>query len=348
MVRTGVPCPYCGVSQQAFARHLRRRHANEARVRKILKKYKDVETLAVKFAYRRQAFKVLAYEGKAKHNERILARPSSSILELAPARKSRVGVTRFHLQCPNCRSLFWRLGRHKCPVKNQRTVDVGEIHNRARYIAVEKQIRPTVKVSQTLIKSLAQIHDGPIKSAIYGDALLLQWADFEVQKHIPNVDSSSTEDEDETPEVRAARRRRRRRIQKSITYKMRNESRRSMICKQLRLLAQYIIRNKKKYSPDLTLVDTFRKDYIGYTSRAVRRLTCEFMNVEQAKKLCTWLSKCFKLNTITTSGGHLTRCVLSVLLEATHEFAVDNQPATIVSRGALNAQISIITLTNRD
>ncbi len=55
-----------------------------------------------------------------------------------------------------------------------------------------------VKVSQTLIKILAQICDGPIKSAIYKDALLLQWVDFEVQKHIPNVDSSSMVDEEET------------------------------------------------------------------------------------------------------------------------------------------------------
>ncbi len=56
----------------------------------------------------------------------------------------------------------------------------------------------------------------------------------------------------------------------------------------------------------------------------------------------TWLSKCLKLDTITTSGGHLTCCVLSVLLETMHEFAIDHHHGTIASRGAINAQISIV------
>ncbi len=49
--------------------------------------------------------------------------------------------------------------------------------------------------------------------------------------------------------------------------------------------------------PNLTLIDTFRKDYVDYTSRAIKCITADYMNVEQAKKLCMWLSKYFKFET---------------------------------------------------
>ncbi len=63
-----------------------------------------------------------------------------------------------------------------------------------------------------------------------------------------------------------------------------------MLCKQLRLLARYVLRYRQKYKSDtLTLMDTFRADYINYASRAVRNLTADFMKVEQARKICTWL-----------------------------------------------------------
>ncbi len=295
--RASIPCPYCGELQQAFARHLRRRHADEEEVKYIAEKSASYEeNPRKKSAFRKRLFRVLAYEGRAAFNKRVLKEPGQTIADLVPAKRSKKGVTRFHLECPNCHGLFRRLTRHKCP-KKKGIIDISDLRRQARCLAVEKMITPSVQISSLLINVLAQIRDGPIKRAIFEDALMLRWADFEVRKHIPDADPSSSEDEEESAQARKARHRRRRHILKSVTYKLRNESRRAIIIKQLRLLSRYVLRYRKKYRPNLTLIDTFRKDYVEYTSRAIKRITADYMNVEQAKKICTWLSKYFKFKT---------------------------------------------------
>ncbi len=130
--------------------------------------------------------------------------PGSTIVNLAPAKKSKIGVTKYHLQCPNCGGLFRHLGCHKCPAKKKTSSTnnvVTNVRSQVRCLDVEKSVVPSINVTSTLISIIAQLRDGPVKRVIYEDKLLLLWADFEVRKHLPNVDSSSTEDEKESPEI---------------------------------------------------------------------------------------------------------------------------------------------------
>ncbi len=289
--RKKIPCLYCGMLQSCFARHIERRHITEPRVRRILEKCGTYEGTAKRNAYRRRAFRVLAYKGTATYNENIIKQPGKGLADLVPVRRSKSGVTRHYKQCPNCQGLFRRLARHKCPKKRRRQT-TRDITVKPRSLAAAKMLMPDLNISKTLMDILAAIRDGVIKRAIFTDRLLLYWSDNEVRKYITNLDSSSTEDEEESPESRKARRHHRRYLQKSVTYKLRNESRGDILRKQLRLLARFIIKYRKKYGkPDFSLMDAFRVDYVRYASQAIRRVTCDYTKVELAKKLCTWLSK---------------------------------------------------------
>ncbi len=290
-LRTGIPCPFCGVPQKNFSRHVRRQHTDQPSVRKIIKKAWAFENLKEKSAYTRQAFRLLAHEGRAAHNEKVLKDPTKGASSLAPVRRMKTGVTRFYKQCPFCKNLFRRVSRHKCVSKRH---DMRNISGLSRSVVASSTVAPVVNISRVLTEILASLRNDPVKDIILKDELMLKWADIEVRKHMTAVDSSSTDDEEESVESRRARRRRRREIYKSVTYKMSNESRRMLLRKQLRLLSRYVLQYQKKYKSLLTLADTLRSKYVIYASRAIRRLTSDYTKVEQAKKLCTWLGTSLK------------------------------------------------------
>ncbi len=291
-MRAGIPCPFCGVPQQNFLRHVHRQHADQPPVEKIIQKSLEIGNIKERSAYRRQAFRLLAHEGRAAHNEKILKDPTKNTSHLAPVRRMKSGVTRFYKECPYCKNIFRRVSRHKCVRKRY---DVRNIAGLARQVVPATSLTPIVNISRVLTEILASIHNDPVKNVILQDKLMLSWADVEVRKHMTVVDFSSTDDEEETVENRRARRRRRREIYESVTYKLANESRCMLLRKQLRLLSRYVLQYRKKFkSAALTLADTFHSEYVNYASQAIKRLTVDFMKVEQAKKLCTWLGKLWR------------------------------------------------------
>ncbi len=81
-----IPCPFCGVFQSTFPRHIEQQHAAEPRVRDILEKANSYENAKEKIGYRRQAFRALAYEGWASHNEALMKEPGKTLADLVPSR----------------------------------------------------------------------------------------------------------------------------------------------------------------------------------------------------------------------------------------------------------------------
>ncbi len=278
--RAKAPCPFCNTLQLNFSRHIIRQHADNPKVKTILEKSAAIASAAEKTAYRRRAFKMLVVEGKSAYNKRILKDPAKGAADLLPVRRAKTGVTRFYKECPHCGGIFRRVARHKCLAKR---TDFRNIGMQARWIvASDSSPPPTVHISRGLTSILATLRDGPVKTLIFQDALLLRWTDVEVRKYM-SIEDSSIEDEGEPPEDKRIRRQRRRQIHTSITYKLANESRRAVLCKQLRLLARYVQCYRQKYkSETFTLLDTFRAEHITYASQAVRRSTSDFMKVEQA------------------------------------------------------------------
>ncbi len=137
---------------------------------------------------------------------------------------------------------------------------------------------------------LSALRDGDVKVVICKDRLLLHWADNDAKKHITADEESSTEDEEESVESRQARRQQRQQQKKTLTYKLGYESRVAKICKQLRLLARFVIKMRKKFQKmNLSIVDAFSTEHVRYTSQAICHISNDFTKVELAKKLATWL-----------------------------------------------------------
>ncbi len=266
-------------------------------MRDIIAKAETYENAAEKIAYRRQAFRALAYEGRASHNDALLKESGKTLADLVPSR--RIGkVTRHYKKCPNCLGLFKRLRRHKCPKKKQGQTPA-QLMEQATNLSAAELLPPDFEISKVLMGILSTLRDGDVKTLICKDRLLLHYADNEAKKHIMVNEESSTEDEEESAESRQARRQQRAQRKKTLTYKLRYESRVATICKQLRLLARFVIKLRKKYNKmELSMVDAFSTEYVRYTSQAICRISHDFTKVALAKKLATWIGITFIKSTM--------------------------------------------------
>lgn len=104
----------------------------------------------------------------------------------------------------------------------------------------------------------------------------MQHAAYEVGKF---TDVSSSDEEDkEVP-----------------TYQITDQNGLAALRSELRLMARYLLQFKAKYGNRVTLFDTFEKQYINYTSKAIRKCTWHFQHLVKCRKLIHYISECLNL-----------------------------------------------------